>query len=253
MSIVKRKILSLEVDSGKYSDFIVKIISLAANKKSSYVCVSNVHMTIEAYDDKAFANCVNGADLVTPDGMPLVKAMKLLYGIKSERVAGMDLMPSILEIAEKEQISIFFYGGTQSMLDKTAVYLKNNYPDIKAVSFFSPPFRALEENEKIEIVNRINESQASIVFVVLGCPKQERWMAENKGKINACMIGVGGALPVIIGEQKRAPMWMQRASLEWFYRFCQEPRRLFKRYFYTNTKFLLLLFIALIKKAFGKA
>lgn len=253
MQIQKRKIISLEVDSGTYSDFVNHIVELAQSGASSYVCVANVHMTIEAQDDKNFAAVVNGADLVTPDGMPLAKAMKLLYGKAQDRVAGMDLLPSLLTIAEEKQIPLFFYGGTQQMLDNTASYLKEKYPKLPACHYVSPPFRPLEEAEKVEIVEQINGSGARIVFVVLGCPKQERWMAENKGKINACMIGVGGALPVLIGDQKRAPEWMQRNSLEWFYRFCQEPRRLFKRYFYTNTKFMLLLTKAWLGKKFSRS
>lgn len=249
----RKKVLSLEISTGKYQEFVDDIIDLAQSGESHYVSVVAVHVTIEAYDDPALAKAVNESKLIVADGMPIVKAMKLLHGYKQERVAGMDLLPSLLKEAEKKGISIYFYGGTQSMLDKTDVYLKEHYPGLKPVSYFSPPFRPLNEKENDEIIEEIRKSGAQLIFVILGCPKQERWMAINKGRLNACMIGVGGALPVMIGEQKRAPLWMQKSSLEWLYRLSQEPKRLFKRYFYTNSKFLLLLAGAYIKKLFGKA
>jgi N-acetylglucosaminyldiphosphoundecaprenol N-acetyl-beta-D-mannosaminyltransferase len=234
-------VLSLHITTGTYQSFVDRILALAVINQSSYICVANVHMTIEAHWDPKFAELVNQADLVTPDGMPLAKAMRLLYGISQERVAGMDLLPDLLEEAEKKNLSLFFYGGTKEMLDKTQEYVQSNYPLLKSHEYFSPPFRNLNEEEESEIIQRINDFGANLVFVVLGCPKQEKWMASMKGRVNACMIGIGGALPVMIGMQKRAPKWMQRASLEWLYRLIQEPRRLFKRYFVTNSLFLILL------------
>lgn len=251
-TIGRRRVLSLQVSTGKYPDFVQHIMALAKKKQSSYVCVSNVHMCIEAVDDPAFAQRVNEADLVTPDGMPLINAIRLLYREHYDRVPGMDLMPSLLAEIEKQAMGVYFYGGSPEMLLKTEAYLKKTYPGITDFHFYSPPFRALDETEKSAIVTQIRASGAQIIFVVLGCPKQERWMAEHKGKIDACMLGIGGALPVMIGMQKRAPMWMQKASLEWFYRFMREPRRLFKRYFYTNNKFLFLLFKEWLKSRFSK-
>lgn len=204
-------------------------------------------MSIEAHWDATFAAMVNGADLVTPDGMPLAKAMKLLHGIKQDRVAGMDLLPDLLQEAQKQNLIVFFYGGTEAMLDKTMDYVQVHYPQLKNHHYYSPPFRPLTIEEETDIISTINNSGAHLVFVALGCPKQEKWMASMKGKINACMIGIGGALPVMIGMQKRAPLWMQKLSLEWLYRLIQEPKRLFKRYFVTNSLFLWLLFKAYLK------
>ena len=203
-------------------------------------------MTIEAHWDTKFASMVNGADLVTPDGMPIAKAMKLLYGIKQERVAGMDLLPDLLLKAQEEQLGVFFYGGTDEMLQHTKEYILKFYPQLSKHEYLSPPFRPLTEEEEAGIIAKINNSGAQIVFVALGCPKQEKWMASMKGKINACMIGIGGALPVMIGMQKRAPKWIQRLSLEWLFRLLQEPKRLFKRYFLTNTLFIFLIIKDLI-------
>lgn len=236
----KFNLLSLNITTGTYTDFLSSFVSLAKSRQSSYTCVANVHMLIEAYRNIQFANLVNNADLVTPDGMPLAKGLELFYGKKQDRVAGMDLLPDLLSISEKENLKVLFYGGTQEMLDNTKNYCENKYPDLQAVGYISPPFRELTNSEEQKYIEQINSSGANFVFVALGCPKQEKWMASMKGRINACMIGVGGALPVMIGMQKRAPGWMQDASLEWLYRLSQEPKRLFKRYFFTNSLFIYL-------------
>ena len=198
-------------------------------------------MTIETHNDSSFAEIVNKADLITPDGMPLVWALRLLYGIKQERIAGMDLLPKLLKAAEAENLAVYFYGGTEEMMGQTEGFVKIHYPQLKNVSFESPPFRPLSTQEEGECIDRINASGANLVLVALGCPKQEKWMAQMKGEINACMVGIGGALPVLVGMQKRAPKWMQKAGCEWLYRLIQEPKRLFKRYLVTNSLFILLL------------
>lgn len=239
---MEKLIVSLKTDILSYKDFVGQILKLAKRKTSSYVCVANVHMCIEAYDDPTFATMVNNADLVTPDGMPLCWALKYLYGVNQERVAGMDLLPDLLKESQKTGLKVFFYGGSDDMQARTKAYVKNHFRELDAVGFYSPPFRALSGEEERDIIDRINESGTQLLFVALGCPKQEKWMASMKGRINCCMVGIGGALPVLIGDQTRAPQWMQRLALEWFYRFCQEPKRLFKRYAYTNSKFLYLLF-----------
>lgn len=238
----KQKHLSLKISLGPYQAFIDRIIELARLRQSSYVCVANVHMLIEARNNKSFRRALIGADIVTPDGMPLARALKLLYGIEQDRVAGMDLLPDILTHSEQEGISVFFYGGSDTMLEKAKNYVQTNYPRLILAGAYSPPFRPLTPDESTEIADNIKGSGAQIVFVVLGCPKQEKWMYQMKGKIPAVMVGIGGALPVLIGEQKRAPKWMQKYSLEWSYRLIQEPRRLFKRYLVTNSSYLVLLF-----------
>lgn len=237
----KKRILSINVSQGKYPQFVDNIIELAGSRQSSYVCVANVHMLVEAHQSRAFQKVVNGADIVTPDGMPLAKCFQILHRQRQDRVDGMSLLPALLEEAGNKGLSVYFYGGSQKMIDETTTYLLDNYPSLKVAGAYSPPFRPLSENEKNNIANNISASGANIVFVVLGCPKQEKWMHEMKGKIPAVMIGIGGALPVLIGMQRRAPEWMQKNSLEWFYRFMQEPKRLFKRYFSTNSTFLYLL------------
>ncbi len=237
----QKQILNFNITIGKYSSFINHIVSLAIQGSQSIVYVANVHMFIEAFKDREFLQIVNEADIVTPDGIPLSWSLNLLHGIKQERVAGMDLLPDLLQQLSLEKLSVYFYGGTPSLLEETNKYLKKIYPDIKIAGMYSPPFRALTDAEATSVADAINSSKARVVFVVLGCPKQEKWIAAMKGKIHAVMIGIGGALPVLIGIHKRAPIWMQRRGLEWFYRMYQEPKRLWKRYLITNMFFIYLL------------
>lgn len=239
--LIKKRVISIDISSGTYNEFVSAILKYATNKVSSYVCVANVHMLIEAYESKEFASIVNSADLVTPDGMPLAKAMTTLYGEAQDRVDGMSLLPILLSEAAQKNLSVYFYGGSQATLDATASYISVHYPNLVLAGMHSPPFRTLSSAEDDEVANNIIASGTNIVFVVLGCPKQEKWMASMRGKIPAAMLGIGGALPVLVGQQKRAPQWMQKNSLEWLYRLAQEPKRLFKRYFKTNTMFLYLI------------
>jgi N-acetylglucosaminyldiphosphoundecaprenol N-acetyl-beta-D-mannosaminyltransferase len=244
------QIFNFPINVGKYQDYIEYIMDSAASGRSQYVYVANVHMVVEAFWNKSFNENVRHAGLVTPDGKPLTWALRLLHGIKQDRVAGMDILPALLKQSEKRKTPVYIYGGTETLLSRTQLYLGNNYPDLCIKGLYSPPFRDLTPEEEARTIERINSSGAKLVFVVLGCPKQESWMANMAGKINAVMIGIGGALPVLIGMQKRAPKWMQNAGLEWLFRLLQEPRRLFKRYFVTNSIFLYLLSRELVTRTF---
>lgn len=244
----KLNILSIPVSTGTYPEFIERLVASARARQSEYTCIANVHMLVEAYNDKRFADVVKAAAHVTPDGKPLAWAMRLLHGVKQERVAGMDLLPDLLQQAEANELPVFFYGGTEEMLQKTGRFVANTYPGLKVAGFHSPPFRKLTLLEEKKIAEKINNTGAAFVFVVLGCPKQEKWMASMKTRVKAVMIGVGGALPVLIGQQKRAPGWMQKCGLEWVFRLVQEPGRLFKRYAVTNTVFIYLLLKAFLRK-----
>lgn len=234
-------LFGLPISTGSYAAFMREIRERSSRKESDYICVANVHMFMEAQHDAHLRDSIYGASIVTPDGVPLCWALKLLNGIRQERVAGMDLLPDLLGAAGTWGRSIFIYGGTEAMLRQTVAYLHKEYPVLRVAGTCSPPFRPLTPQEEDQIASQINATAPDIVLVVLGCPKQEKWMNTMKGKVHALMIGIGGALPVLIGMQSRAPRWMQRAGLEWFYRLMQEPRRLFKRYFVTNTSFLICL------------
>lgn len=235
---MRKQLISLNIALGPYNKFVDKICDMAIARRSSYTCVANVHMLVEAKKDPYFAEIVNAADIVTPDGMPLAKGLLLTYGLKQDRVAGMTLLPDLLEAASKKPISVYFYGSTTETLELVEKHCTIHYPKTKLAGMYSPPFRPLSDEEECTVIKEINESGANLIFVCLGCPKQEKWMHSMKGKINGHMIGIGGALPVMIGVQTRAPKWMQDASLEWLYRLGQEPRRLFKRYAVTNSLFI---------------
>jgi N-acetylglucosaminyldiphosphoundecaprenol N-acetyl-beta-D-mannosaminyltransferase len=247
----KESLLDVPVTLGTWPSFVQSILHLTKEEEnSSYVCLANVHMVVEANAHDDFKSVLHNADIIAPDGKPLTWALKMLYGIDQPRIAGMDLLPRLLSVAESYQLPVFFYGGTEQMQERTRSFLTEKYPDLILAGFVSPPFRRLTDREEEEHISIINSSGAKLLFVVLGCPKQEKWMARMKGKITTCMVGIGGALPVMIGLQKRAPQWMQNAGLEWFFRLVQEPKRLFKRYLVTNSKFLFLLSRDLVKKRF---
>jgi N-acetylglucosaminyldiphosphoundecaprenol N-acetyl-beta-D-mannosaminyltransferase len=244
----RKSIINFPITTGNYSSFVTQIVTLANQKESANVCVANVHMFIEAYKDETFKDIINDATMVTPDGKPLTWVLNYVYGIRQDRVAGMDLLPDLLQQMMLKKLPAFFYGGTPALLEKTEHYLRYAFPDLPIAGMYSPPFRPATPEEEEKLVQKINNSGATVVFVILGCPKQEKWMASMKGRINAVMIGVGGALPVMVGMQKRAPAWLQNVGLEWLFRLLQEPRRLFRRYVVTNSFFIFLFFRKIFKK-----
>lgn len=241
-------VLSIPVSTGSYAEFIKTIVDSAIAKRSEYACLANVHMLIEAYRHKEFAHIISNATIITPDGKPLAWALKILYGIKQDRVAGVDLLHDLLWEACNKNIPVYFYGGTEDILDKTKDFLKAHYPCLNLAGTYSPPFRSLTKEEEEQVIQKINSTGAGLVFVVLGCPKQERWMASMQGRLTAVLVGIGAALPVMIGVYKRAPKWVRDAGLEWFFRLVLEPKRLFKRYAVTNSVFIYLLTKAWLRK-----
>lgn len=248
----KVNLLGIDISTGTYKQFLREILDGANSQESKYACVANVHMLVEAHTEPDFAKVVRNANIIAPDGQPLAWALRLLYGIKQERIAGMDLLPDLLQQAEKHKVPVYFYGGHEDLLEKTKDHIHTNYPSLPVAGLSSPPFRPLTRKEDLDTITEINGSGARLVFVALGCPKQEKWMARMQGQINAAMIGIGGALPVMLGDKTRAPLWMQQSGLEWLYRMGQEPKRLFGRYAITNTKFLLLLLKCYINLKFNK-
>jgi N-acetylglucosaminyldiphosphoundecaprenol N-acetyl-beta-D-mannosaminyltransferase len=233
-----KQVISLNISIVSYNDAVNRIVELGKSALPAYVCFANVHMVIEAYHNKSFAEKVNNATLVLPDGMPVVKTLKLFYNQLQERVAGMDVMPDLIKAAEKQKLKIFFFGTTDELLDKIRERTEREFPGVNIAGLYSPPFNRPIDSD--EYVNMINASGAQLVFVALGCPKQETWMAQHSHKINAVLLGVGGAFPVYAGVASRAPLFMQKSGFEWVYRFFQEPKRLFKRYLSTNPLYVYL-------------
>ncbi|MBK8291879.1 MAG: WecB/TagA/CpsF family glycosyltransferase [Flammeovirgaceae bacterium] len=205
-------------------------------------------MTIEGYWSIEFSKRLQNAFLVLSDGMPLVKAIQFLYSERQDRIAGMDVMPDLLKMAEINNLGVFFFGSTDSELKLISKKISTEFPRLKISGVLSPPFmKDLSDSNYCKI---INDSGANIVFVALGCPKQENWMALNSPLINSVLLGVGGAFPVYAGLVRRAPLWMQKYSLEWAFRLIQEPKRMWKRYLSTNSIFVYLILKDFIKGIF---
>ncbi len=236
-----RFILGTRTDSTSYADAATQVLAWANAHESRYVCVSNVHVTMESYDSSEYRAIVNGADLVTPDGMPLVWALRLFGVAEATRVYGPTLTEHVLERAANAEVAVGFYGATPEVLTRLLEACRRRFPHLPVAYAHAPPFRQLTPEEDALVVREMNGSGARILFVGLGCPKQERWMAAHKGSVNAVMLGVGAAFDFLAGLKPQAPGWMQRAGLEWLFRLATEPRRLWRRYAYHNPRFVALL------------
>ncbi len=237
MHPVAKHVIGFPVTCQSFDEQIEIILNWAGDRLSKFVCVANVHMLMEAHHSD-LGPVLHNADLVTPDGMPLVWMLRLMGSKKQERVAGLDILDAVCKKVQERDISVLFLGSQSEILESMRVRLKQEFPDLKIAGMEPLPFRPLTPDEDRKIIQKINQSGAGIVFVSLGCPKQEHWMNLHKEKIQAVMIGLGGAFPVYAGIQKRAPGWMREMGLEWLYRLLQEPRRLWKRYSSTIPLFI---------------
>ncbi len=233
-----RSILKMRVDATSYFDATERIISWAKDGQSEYVCVANVHMAMEVYDDPNFAQLVNEAALVTPDGMPLVWGLRAFGLQQASRVYGPTLTLHVCEAAAKQGVPVGLYGGTPESLVAFTQFLHDRFPGIQVVCQISPPFRPLSAIEDATYTQQIVESGAHILLVGIGCPKQERWMADHWKQIPAVMLGVGAAFDFHSGRVKQSPSWLQKVGLEWAFRLFMEPNRLWKRYFKHNPRFV---------------
>lgn len=240
MFLPTQKVLDFPITALRFDDQIQTILRWAIANESKAVCVANVHMLMEAYWNPEFAGILKNADLVTPDGMPLVWMMRLLGARYQNRVAGMDILLSICQLAQKLDISLFFVGSQTEILLRMRKRLQEEFPKLKIAAMEPLPFRPLTKEEDETLIDKINQSGSSLVLVSLGCPKQENWIAQHKDKIQGVMIGLGGVFPVYAGIQKRAPRMIRDLGFEWLYRFVQEPRRLWRRYIKTIPPFVLL-------------
>lgn len=214
----------------------------AERARGGYVCVSNVHTTVMAKFDSFYRAIQNDSLLTVPDGVPLVWAMNMLRHSQvtesQDRVRGPTLMREMISEGRARSVKHYLFGSRPETLQALRETLVRQYPGVQIVGAESPPFRPLTAEEQQSVARRINESGAHFVWVGLGAPKQERWMFENSRKINAVLLGVGAAFDLIPGRIPEAPRWMQSMGLEWLYRLCKEPRRLWKRYLFTNPVFV---------------
>ena len=241
------RVVSLNVNVCNHNSAIEEIGEIVRRGNGGYVCFSTVHMIMESYDNPKYGAKVNAADFIISDGMPLVWMQKLQGVRNAARVRANDLMIMLCAFAEKNDLTVGFYGGKQTVIDAILERAKIDYPRLQIVYAFSPPFRALTAEEDAQIVAEIKEKKPDLLFMGLGCPKQENWMAAHKDKLKAVMLGVGASFDFYAGNVKESPEWLGKLGLEWLFRLTQEPRRLWRRYLILNPRFVWLALIQLIK------
>ena len=245
-------IIDIHVNATSYLEAITQIRAWATDGSSRAVYATSMHGTMEAHDDPEFRQILCRADMITPDGMPLVWMLRM-KGVKNQqRVYGPTLMIHVLEMAAGANIPVGFYGAAPKTLARLVERMERAVPKLNVGYIFSPPFRGLSDRELDEIRQRIIESGVRILLVGLGCPRQERWIDSQRGLIPAVMIGVGAAFDFHAGLKQQAPAWMQKVGLEWLFRLLSEPRRLWKRYLYYIPRFIVLAaadLLGLLKKA----
>jgi N-acetylglucosaminyldiphosphoundecaprenol N-acetyl-beta-D-mannosaminyltransferase len=240
------RILDPFIDSLDWAQLLELTGYWTQTRQSRYLCFCNVHSVVIA-KFLADAGCaIRGADLALPDGMPVAWALRMMGFRNQQRIDGPTFMWRLCGNLQERGNSIFLYGSRQSTLDTLCVAMKEAFPRLQIAGVFAPPYRQLTPDEDDAIVNAINASGASVVFVGLGCPKQEIWMAKHRARIDALLVGVGAAFDYHAGTVRRARPWMQASGLEWLYRLVQEPRRLWKRYLLTNALFVVYLAAQLI-------
>lgn len=235
-------ILKTKVHATNYQDAAQQIVNWGALGESRVVCAANVHMIMEAFDSEYFCEALNSADMVVPDGMPLVWAIRSLGIPDQSRVYGPTLTLHVCETASRFGVPIALYGGTEDSLSDFNIFLTNHFPNLKVACKIAPPFRELTEEEDNAFTQEIIDSGAKILFVGIGCPKQECWMFQHKSKIPAVMLGVGAAFDFHSGRIRQAPAIIQKCGLEWLFRLCMEPGRLWKRYLKHNPRFIFYFF-----------
>lgn len=229
-----------------------RIVKWGEAKESKVVCICNSHSVVTARFDSEFKRVVRDADMATPDGAPVAALISILRGASQERINGPDLMLKVCREAELKGVSVYFYGGSEVSLNLLLNVFERSFPKLAVAGYYSPPFRPLSEEEDAKVVDSINKSGAGLVWVGLGCPKQEIWMSAHKNRIQAVMLGVGAAFDYHSGVIKRAPLWMRKFGLEWFHRLCSEPRRLWRRYLYTNSAFVFFSLVQIFNRLVGR-
>ncbi len=237
---MKYPVVSIEIDAVTLSSARSRIVEWAQRRKSKYVCVANVHMVMEAFDSESYRIVVNSSDLVVPDGRPLIWLMRALGSASQTQVRGANLMSALCAEASKKGVAIGLFGGTENISAQLKDRLETNFSGINISYQYSPPFRDLSGDEKAKILSDIRHSGTQILFVALGCPKQEKWMFENRDQLTLVMVGVGAAFNIHAGAIMECPLWLQAVGLEWAFRLWKEPRRLWKRYLKHNPRFVIL-------------
>jgi N-acetylglucosaminyldiphosphoundecaprenol N-acetyl-beta-D-mannosaminyltransferase len=240
-SRVKVDVLGSYIDALSWEDALHRIEEWARLSESHYVCACNVHSIVSATLDDEFKSAINAADMNVPDGMPVAWSLRRFGFSAQQRIDGPELMWRLCENAATVGKRVFFYGSSAGVLARLNTRLTTLIPTLQIAGMHAPPYRLLTKEEDEAVVELINASGAELVFVGMGCPKQEIWMAQHRGKLRGVMIGVGAAFDYHAGTLSRAPYWMQRRGLEWLYRLLKEPKRLWRRYLITNSVFVYLI------------
>lgn len=234
-----KHVLGTWIDALGWDEAVEQVVRWGASCASRYICICNVHSVVTATSDMEFRRALDNADLATCDGAPIAWALRRLGFPGQQRIAGPDLMWRYLRRAEKLGHKIYLYGSTDATLYRLRDRLAREFPGIAVAGMHAPQFGpSISINDQADVA-AINSSGANVVFIGLGCPKQEKWMAAHQGSIKAVMIGVGAAFDYHSGTVRRAPVWLQDHGLEWCYRLASEPRRLLRRYLVTNTLFVI--------------
>jgi N-acetylglucosaminyldiphosphoundecaprenol N-acetyl-beta-D-mannosaminyltransferase len=236
----------MRVDATTHQDAVDLVFDWVHERDGRYVCVACVNNVMAAREDPDLLRVINEADLVTPDGMPLVWALRQLGVEDATRVRGIDLTINLLEEAARSGVPVGFYGSSPEVLRDVQAEALRRWPALRITYAVSPPFRELTELEQAKVVRDIRASGARVLFVGLGCPKQEAWMGAHHAALGCVLVGVGAAFDFLAGHKRQAPAVMQRLGLEWLFRLLSEPRRLWKRYLRQNPKFLALWTVELL-------
>lgn len=243
----KYDLFGVGISATTYDEAVNILIDAAKCKLSAIIAHAPVHLLVFAIRNSDYGAKINKFDIVAPDGQPVRWSLRLLQHINlPDRVYGPEMMLRLCQKAAEEGVGIYLYGSQPAVIKKLNANLKSRFPALRIVGYEAPPFRPLTQEEDTQVIARINRSGASIVFLGLGCPLQEDFAYAHRDTINALQVCVGAAFDYHAGMKRMAPHWMQRSGLEWLFRLASEPRRLWRRYFYTNSLFLWFLCKALI-------
>lgn len=246
----KHDLFGVRVSATNYQQAIDCLVAAARERMPAIASLQAVHAVMTASGDAELRAMVNTFEIVGPDGQPVRWALNLLHGVRlSQRVYGPELMLRLCERAALEQLPIFLYGGTPAVLTALEAGLQNRCPALQIAGSYAPPFRPLLDEEREDMIQRIRDSGARIVFIGLGAPKQDRFAYEFRDRLSVVQVCVGAAFDFHAGMKRMAPRWMQNSGLEWLFRLVQEPRRLFRRYAVTNTQFVIKLLAAWRRKS----
>ena len=237
----KHNLLGILVDAVDYDAAVERILDAARRHRGAAVSALAVHGVMTGVLDPTHRYRLNRFDLIVPDGQPVRWAMNLMHGTRlTDRVYGPELTLRVCERAAEEQAPVFFYGSTPAVLERMQSNLMTRFPKLHITGMEASKFRRLTEPEAIQLSSRIRQSGASIVFAGLGCPRQETWAYEFRDLLSMPILAVGAAFPFIAGELRQAPPRLQRMGMEWFFRLCMEPRRLWRRYALLNPAYVAL-------------